>query len=389
MDSKIYQADYLFWGDDTLLKDAWLKVNETGRILEIGEGSVSDENLIKVKGGLSPSFVNCHCHLELSHLHQKVEMHGGLHEFIPSLQSQRKVDQNTIDKAIQKWDKEMWENGISAVGDITNGLDTLSVKSNSPIHYHNFIELFGLRSAKAAEIFENGNRVLGAFDKSGLKANLVPHSPYAVSDPLFKIIAKASEGNLISIHNQETLGERQMFEEGNGPLQSMLENFGNDPKEISKEMSNSLLHALHFFPADQKISLVHNTFTEAEDIEAASSSHQQLYWCFCPQANWYIEKRLPKLPLFIEHGLKCTLGTDSLASNHDLCILEEMKLIKAHYPGIKTATLMSWACENGAEFLEEDELGKLEVGKACGLNQISGLDATAELTKNSKIKRLF
>jgi len=375
-------------GDNTLLKDAWIRVNELGRILEIGEGPANEEHLIQIKGGISPSFINCHCHLELSHLHEKVAMHGGLHEFIPSLQSQRQVDQGTIDEAIQKWDQRMWEKGISAVGDITNGHDTIGVKENSPITYHNFIELFGLKAEKAEAIFANGSKLLKDFEKRGLSANLVPHSPYAVSSPLFQLIAKQAKRELISIHNQETQGELDLFEKGNGALQSMLENFGNSAADILKEQSSSLMHSLQFFPQDQKILMVHNTFTELNDIEAACVSHDQLFWCFCPQANWYIEKRLPHIPLFIEKGLQCTLGTDSLASNHDLCILEEMKLIKSHYPEVETTTLMNWACRNGAEFLELAELGMIQVGKQCGLNRISELDSNGELTAHSKVERL-
>ncbi len=385
----MYSADYLFLGDGNLLKNASVKVNREGTILEILESSSNDESAIKIEGGISPSFINCHCHLELSHMHKKVEMHGGLHQFIPSLQSQRKVDQSTIDKAIQAWDQKMWENGISAVGDITNGLDSLPTKKSSKIHYHNFIELFGLREAKAEEIFEHGSGVLERFKSEGLSANLVPHSPYAVSDPLYKMIAEASRGKAISIHNQETKGERQMFEEAKGPLQEMLENFGNDPEEFAKEQSNSLLHALQFFPEDQKILLVHNTFSEAADLQAASNSHSNLYWCFCPQANWYIEKTLPNIPLFLEPGLKCTLGTDSLASNLELSILAEMKLIKSHYPEIKTNTLMQWACANGAEFFELDDLGKMEIGKKCGLNHISNLDSNGEITEDSAVSRII
>jgi len=389
MDSTIYHADYLFLGDETLLKDAWLRLNQHGRILEISEGSIEDPNLIKIEGAISPSFINCHCHLELSHLHQKVEMHGGLHEFIPSLQEQRRLDQKSVKKAIERWDQKMWENGIAAVGDITNGIESLTTKKRSSIHYHNFIELFGLKSGKAKAIYTGGVELMAKFSTEGQSASLVPHSPYAVSDPLFQMIAQASHGKIISIHNQETPGEKQMFEKGTGPLLAMLEKFGNDALEMKKEISNSLLHALQFFSEEQKVLLVHNTFSDENDLRAALETHANLFWCFCPQANWYIEKKLPNIPLFVENNLKCTLGTDSLASNHDLSILSEIQLIKQHYPEIKSKTLISWACRNGAEFLELDQLGMLEVGKVCGLNQISNLTSEAEISPDSRVKRLL
>jgi cytosine/adenosine deaminase-related metal-dependent hydrolase len=50
-----------------------------------------------------------------------------------------------------------------------------------------------------------------------------------------------------------------------------------------------------------------------------------LYWCTCPKANLYIENQLPNYQQFVDADVKMTIGTDSLASNDTLCILEEMK----------------------------------------------------------------
>lgn len=390
MGEAIYQADFLFLGNGEMIKKGMLKCDAYGRILDLGEQIETDDISVKrIEGGLTPGFINTHCHLELSHLHQKVPRHQGLHGFIPSLQSQRKMEVKEIDAAIGKWDNAMQKAGIVAVGDITNSLDTLAVKKSSPIYYHSFIELFGLRKAKVEEIFEKGLAIREAFEKEGLACSLSPHAPYSLSDELFTLIAEQSKGKAISIHNQESEGELEMFRDQSGPLQEMLENFGNQRYELQRAHDNSLMHALHFFPADQKLLLVHNTFTSREDIEKAEAENSNLYWCFCPQANWYIEKRLPKLPLFAEKGLRCTLGTDSLASNQQLSILEEIKLIKTHFPEIQTSKMIQWACANGAEFLGLNELGKLKLGGSCGLNQITNLSAEGEVTEDSEVHVIY
>jgi cytosine/adenosine deaminase-related metal-dependent hydrolase len=200
---------------------------------------------------------------------------------------------------------------------------------------------------------------------------------------------KLNQNKPISIHNQESEGEMEMFERKSGSLKEMLMNFGNVENEIDKEVSSSLAHALQFIDPNQKLLLVHNTFTNTDDIDKAEESHSNLYWCFCPNANWYIEKRLPNIPLFLQKGVKCTLGTDSLASNHDLSILSEMKLIQTHYPEISTETMIEWATRNGAEFLELTELGAFEVGKKVGLNHISNLSKDGKLTKLSRVKAIY
>ena len=112
-------------------------------------------------------------------------------------------------------------------------------------------------------------------------------------------------------------------------------------------------------------------------------------WCFCPNANLYIENTLPKIELFIGQGHNITLGTDSLASNNKLCILNEMLTIQQRVPVVNTGTLLEWATINGARYLDiEDEKGSLEPGKTPGINLITDLDGLS-FTPDSKVKRLI
>jgi cytosine/adenosine deaminase-related metal-dependent hydrolase len=69
-------------------------------------------------------------------------------------------------------------------------------------------------------------------------------------------------------------------------------------------------------------------------------------------------------------GQQCNmvLGTDSLASNHQLSVLEEMKTLQQYFPHLSTATLLQWATINGARALQmENELGSFEQGKKPGI----------------------
>ena len=80
-----------------------------------------------------------------------------------------------------------------------------------------------------------------------------------------------------------------------------------------------------------------------------------------------------------------TIGTDSLASNDTLSILEEMKTIQAH---VSLELLMEWACKNGAEFLGLDALGTFQKGKLPGINYITHI-VDGKLTADSQVKKLF
>ena len=97
------------------------------------------------------------------------------------------------------------------------------------------------------------------------------------------------------------------------------------------------------------------------------------YFCLCPNANLYIGNKLPDIDLLIGSGIPMVIGTDSLASNHQLSILQELKTIRHYYPRVELQTLLSWATINGARALQLDEmLGSFEKGKRPGVVLIKG-----------------
>ncbi len=369
---KAFSADLIYTLNGSAIPNGVVEVNEEGVVIHVGENASSSTRQVeKLKGFICPGFVNTHCHLELSHLKSKVKEKQQLHGFIRELQELRIDEEESIQNAIKKADQEMIDNGIVAVGDICNGTDSFSVKSKSRIDYTSFIELFGFDPKKANLILERGLQIKKEADVQYLKSSISPHSPYSVSQDLLKSISSIDSTLPISIHNQETKAENQMFESGEGSLVQLLAKFGLNLSHWKHSGKSSLKSYLHHLPKDRNLLLVHNTFTNKDDIEWAEEKHNHLFWCFCPNANLYIENRLPDIPQFIDHGVKCTLGTDSLASNWQLSIWEEIKIVQRHFPNIKLEVLLEWACINGAEFLGLNQrIGSIDVGKKPGLLNI-------------------
>jgi cytosine/adenosine deaminase-related metal-dependent hydrolase len=139
--------------------------------------------------------------------------------------------------------------------------------------------------------------------------------------------------------------------------------------------NRSVENSLPYLKSAQNILLVHNTFTTEADIQFSNSQigpFSNLFWCLCPNANLYIEDRLPDVQQFINNDCKIVLGTDSLASNRALNILDEMKTIQKHFPSITLETLLQWATINGAQALQmEDSLGSFGKGKKPGTNLLT------------------
>ena len=99
--------------------------------------------------------------------------------------------------------------------------------------------------------------------------------------------------------------------------------------------------------------------------------HQHLFWCLCPNANLYIENTLPDIVLLHENNCSLTLGTDSLASNSQLSIIDEINTILKHQPAISLIALLQAATYNGAHFLGiENKFGLLEKNRNSGINLI-------------------
>ena len=387
---RIIQASYIIPLNAAPIKDGYLFIEDDGTVIHLTDipPISTDFEVERYKGILCPGFVNTHCHLELSAMKDLMPEGTGLPNFVSQIPTRRNECVLDPEKAIEEGDREMLNAGIVAVGDISNTADTLLIKQKSNIKYHSFVEIFGLDKSQAANLVAAGENVVDEYTRSGLDASLVPHAPYSVSPDLLKGIYSNSRDKIISIHHQETPSENELFLESKGDLADLFSGKGLDiSSQLAFKQNSSVYSLLQYLPKEQKVLLVHNTCSEAADIDHVEAHFNNAYWCTCPKANWYIERRLPNYDLWLKKGLKITVGTDSLASNDTLSILEEIKLIQANSPHITTEELLTWACKNGAVFFGYDHLGTLTTGTNPGIVLIENVDGLM-LTENSSVKVL-
>lgn len=369
------RSDFILAPGGNLLSDHTLILeNDTVKAL-IPE---TDPDAEYYDGILCPGFINAHCHLELSHLKNKTGRGAGLSGFIADLVAARANHPDGVAEAAEAADMMMWKSGIQAVGDICNTDVTFGVKKISNIRYHSFIELFNLNPAKANEVFESGKKLMHSATELHQHASLVPHAPYSVPPALFNLIKAAHDHNqsLWCIHHQESAAENEMFQKGEGSLMDRFAMMGIDMSWFSPLGENSSAYLKPFLPKQSNILMVHNTYSREADLTTLMDivSASQLWFCLCPQANLYIESRLPDIPMFLKNNCNLVIGTDSLASNHNLSMLEEMKAIHQQYPEIQIGELLKWATENGAAYFGWDDLGTFKPGTKPGVVCIKGCD---------------
>jgi cytosine/adenosine deaminase-related metal-dependent hydrolase len=375
MNYRKFTADHLFTGSEWLSNGSVLITSTEGEIIDLVPAAEAGEGVGHFTGILSPGFVNCHCHLELSHMKGIIPEKTGMVDFLVQVIQQRGFDGDIIQKAIEDAESAMLENGIVAVGDICNTPNTVEQKKKGRLQYHNFIETMGFMEQTAAQRLEASRAVYEQFARlyrNPAESNsIVPHAPYSVSPALFQMITHLPGNHLLTIHSQESGAEREFIEKGTGDFHRLYQALNIDISFYKPRSTGSLPAYLSHFLPNQSLILVHNTNTNKEDLEFIANCEwpiANLFFCLCPNANTYIGNPLPNIDLLRAYKATIVVGTDSLASNHQLSVLAELQTIQQHFPTLEKRELLQWATLNGAKALElDDVIGSFETGKKPGV----------------------
>lgn len=360
-------ADLILHPDGQLVPGHELILNDQNEVVDLIHTTGNPDEFFS--GTLCPAFINTHCHLELSQYLNALPKHTGLHGFVKDILEIYKTSPVTNSPDIARADRQMWDAGIQAVADISNTDFTFEVKSKSKIIYHSLIELFDIDPSKAKTTFHNGLSLYQKAKGLHLRASLTPHAPYTVSDELFSMIQQfhSEEQQLFSLHSLESPFENELISTNTGPLADFMKKAGYLPGKTA--YSGSFQKSMRFIPDTSNCIFIHNSFMTEADIQLlnTASYRERIWFALCPNANLYIENTLPDVPMLLRNKLQLTIGTDSLASNAALSVLDEMKVLAAAFPQISTATLLTMATRNGAGFMKLDHLGSFRKGNQPGV----------------------
>ncbi|MCU0474426.1 MAG: amidohydrolase family protein [Bacteroidales bacterium] len=372
-----FSAQFTFTNSGPPLKRAVITAADDGTIISIenNAGSLRESQSVEFYNGIIiPGFVNCHYHLELSHLKDIIQEGKGLGDFIMSIRSIRNSKLPDIETAARNADNDMYREGVQLCADICNTSETFKIKSKSSVRYINLIEVFGIDPEKARRRYEEIMMVTEEAERCGLTWSLVPHSVYSVSLPLFRLLKEKTENNKItSIHFMETEGESLFLSDHSGAIRESYDKTGLFPDHPDIPVDHAIT-VINEVTSSGNLILVHNTFADKKTIRAVQK-RKNTYWCLCPNSNLYIENELPPVDMLKSEGCEIVIGTDSLASNKKISILSELKTLQYHFPSITLVEMIRWATINGARALgEEQNFGKIEVGMTPGLLLLENTD---------------
>jgi len=362
----------LFTGQELLNENNVLILDENNVVQDIVPAAEAGTDIEEVNGILLPGFINCHCHIELSHMQKVIPSGTGLVDFLLAVVQNRNMDAEQIRTHINAAEKEMYNNGIDGVADICNTTYAIETKKNSRIRWHNLIEVINMFDANMDKKLAYYTDIWQAYQQLENNSVLTPHAPYTVSTKIFEAINVATAGQIISIHNEETAAENELFQTGKGDFLKLYAHFGLSQSPFAISGTTSLQTYLPYFTNGQTIILVHNTFITEDDIlfaqQHAARFGLQIIYCLCPNANLYIENKLPPVDLLLKYNCHIVLGTDSYSSNWQLNIASEIKTLLQHFPQLSLETVLQWATINGAKALHwQNDLGSFEKGKQPGV----------------------
>jgi cytosine/adenosine deaminase-related metal-dependent hydrolase len=300
---------------------------------------------------LMPGLVNVHTHLELSWLEGEDLPADDYVAWLRRLLELRETRENKVDVAgaARQAIEKMVSRGTVAVGDVSNTLSTVAPLADSVLRGVIFHEIYRIRFFIAP----------------------TPHGPHTTSPALLKALAgrAAASREPLSVHVAESGPEVELLQYGTGELAGFYKerDFMDDgwqPPAMSPVAHLDRLGVLS--PATLA---VHCVQVDRQDL--ARLQERRCTVVTCPRSNARLGVGRAPVPTILGAGIPVALGTDSLASVHDLDLFAEMATLRSDHPKLSAAAVIRMATLNGAKALGlENDLGSLAPGKLARMVRV-------------------
>jgi len=352
------------------IQDGAVLVDTNGRIAAVGPNAKvpqprGAESLHFPDAEVLPGLVNCHTHLELTHLgggrkHEEAEFLTWIRR-VRELKEQTSAD--AFYEAAVAGVRDCWARGVTCIaetgstGAVMRALHDLGGRG---IVYQ---EVFGpdpKRCAESMADLESTVRPLRRLATSQLLLGVSPHAPYSVSAPLYEAVgAYARRERLpVAVHIAESKEETALLHDGAGPFAEMLRARGIG---VRPQRCSPVAYLVQRAVVQRGTLCIHCVQADDSDITLLRSVGASV--AHCPRSNAAHRHGRAPLAEFRAAGIPVGLGTDSVVSVEDLDLWAE-----AEAAGLVGDDALRALTIEGARALGwESEIGSLDVGKAADL----------------------
>jgi cytosine/adenosine deaminase-related metal-dependent hydrolase len=166
----------------------------------------------------------------------------------------------------------------------------------------------------------------------------------------------------VAIHLAESPGEMELIRSHSGPFVLFLQQLGAwDESGLIRSIDGII--AAHRSMGTTLF--IHGNYLQPEVVQSFTPGMSIVY---CPRTHAAFKHPPHPFREFLARGARVCLGTDSLASNPDLDIIAEARLVHQLFPDFPGDQLLRMVTLSGAEALGwSDMCGSLEVGKSADL----------------------
>jgi aminodeoxyfutalosine deaminase len=362
MPRTIHRAKYAWVEPDLLLKNAAIHVSDSGRISHIecigsvGSWSSTHSQAKVIDWGSSiiiPGLINAHVHLELTALHNKLTKFHSFTDWVSQLINSR-----------QSWTREDFlasaaeglrlsiASGTTLAGDITSNCIGWSAAGGQNLRRIAFEEVLALSPDGADSVLSQLNLHLKkAPSNPFLIPGVSPHAPYSVSPQLYRRSSELARRRrmLLATHVAETQAELQFLQTGTGEFRSFLDGIGALPNNWKPPELPPVLYLDNLGVLGPSCLLVHCNYLDKRSIARILKTHSSVV--YCPRSHDFFGHEHHPIRQLLDSGINVALGTDSLASNFSLSMIDEMRFLFGKRKDIKPEEIFRAATINGAAAL--------------------------------------
>ena len=375
---RCYTASWVLPVTSPPIRQGAMLVDEQGRIAAVGPMDTMPPPSAAPRIDLGdaillPGLINVHAHPELSAFRGLLD-DLPFHEWIPALMRCKRGAELTFDDYLTaaRWTcVESLRAGITTVGATEDSGAGVIALREARMRGLVYLEVFGPAPEQCASSMDALREKVERFGKETnerVRIGVSPHAPYTVSDELFRTVASyaRSEGLHLATHTAEAEVEELLLREGLGPFAAGLRSRGI-PTPARAESTVELLDRTGVL--DCQPLLIHAIRLSDEDIRKAADHGATV--AHCPIANARLGHGIARCVEMRAAGLNVALGTDSVASNNRLDMLEEARVAQM----MQRARLQSASAFASHDLLEmvtigaaralgiDSRVGSLEVGK--------------------------
>lgn len=316
---------------------------------------------------LTPGLVNAHTHLELSH-RTAGERPAGFADWLKRV-APTPGGPPDIAQAVADGVAQCLRFGVTAVGDISAFPSiTRAELARHPLRAVSYGEIRAMAGRRRLLDERLRSAADPSFASDRLRIGLSPHAPYSVEPVGYRRCLELSrrQNMPLATHLAESPDECDFLAHHAGPFRDLWSALGGWDDAVPTFAGGPIRFAQSLGLLDHSALLAHVNYCDDEELNLLANGRASVV--YCPRTHAYFGHPPHRWREMLERGINVAVGTDSLASNPDLSVLEELRTLRKLAPEVDPETIWRMGTINAATAIESsDRIGSLTLGKEADL----------------------